>query len=470
MADQKDELRWSSSFAVTAAPTAGFLRGDKINLPQSALEQLLSASPSIPIESTATSFTAFDPSNPYSVSAARQERSFYRDTSQQLPNPLMFRLVNPGNGNAVYAGIREFSAAEGEVALSPYLMDALGIPENQLVAAGWRREEPIDLTADVPGPRITVHANHLPKGTYVRLRPLEAGYNPDDWKSLLERELRDSYTTLTKDSVLSVRGVKNEEFRFSVDKLRPDGDGICVVDTDLEVDIEPLDEDQARETMRQIMSKTLPGSASGSSGGGELDVWKSAEGQVVPGDYVDFELPSWDRTSPIIIELRQYDGEDALDLFVSPKSRLQRSLPRNIEHVFGHFSGADSTSKSITIQPSNFAMEGAEKLLIAVHSNQSFAESFADDTSIRFSLRARVGEAQIPGLGPDSRDRPPEDAQCKNCLQWVPRHTMMLHENFCLRNNVICPLCKAVFKKSSAEWQSHWHCDFDDAHGNSSTR
>ncbi|KAM0521059.1 hypothetical protein ACHAPS_006606 [Verticillium nonalfalfae] len=131
-------------------------------------------------------------------------------------------------------------------------------------------------------PRITIHAKYLPKGTYVRLRPLEAGYNPDDWKSLLERQLRQSFTTLTKDAVLAVRGVKGEQFQFLIDKFSPEGDGICVVDTDLEVDIEALNEEQARETLRQIMAQEETEGDNGSSKGGKLDIWKPIDGQVVP--------------------------------------------------------------------------------------------------------------------------------------------------------------------------------------------
>lgn len=44
---------------------------------------------------------------------------------------------------------------------------------------------------------------------------------------------------------------------------------------------------------------------------------------------------------------------------------------------------------------------------------------------------------------------------------------MVLHENFCRRNNIVCGQCKAVFKKGSEEWESHWHCDKDEAFGNS---
>ncbi|PNH28533.1 hypothetical protein VD0002_g4428 [Verticillium dahliae] len=274
--DNNPSITWSASFSVVppARSAPKDLRGDKILLPQSALEHLLAASRS-PSHPNQTFSSSRDPFNPY----ATHQSGPYHETSQ-LPNPLTFRLVNPINGNAVHAGIREFSAEEGQVALGPYLMEALGIDSSMFAS-----ESDIDSDAHATSdqskayPRITIHAKHLPKGTYVRLRPLEAGYNPDDWKSLLERQLRQSFTTLTKDAVLAVRGVKGEQFQFLIDKFSPEGDGICVVDTDLEVDIEALNEEQARETLGQIMAQEETGSANGSSKGGTLDMWKPIDVQ-----------------------------------------------------------------------------------------------------------------------------------------------------------------------------------------------
>lgn len=464
------QLKWSAQFIVLppSQTKAKDVRGDKILLPQSALEQLLAASPTPPINGAST-FTAHDPFNPF----ASPQSSAYRETSQ-LPNPLMFKLVNLANGNAVYAGIREFSAEEGQIVLGTYLMEALGISTPDFGSEG-AKEAPIDLTEDVMDyerlPQITVHAKQLPKGTYVRLRPLEAGYNPDDWKSLLERQLRESFTTLSKDSVLAVRGVKGEEFKFLVDKFAPDGDGICVVDTDLEVDIEALNEEQARETLRQIMEKTQPGSADGSSKGGEIDIWKPVEGQVVPGEYVDYELPSWNRSSPLTVEVSGIDVPESLDLFISPKSTRQRALPRDTEHVFGDFSLSQDGTKCITIQPTNIELEGAEQLLISVHGYASSAPNTAN-TPVKFTIRARSGSddstARATTTGDaDAQDHGPDEEQCKNCLKWVPKRTMVLHQNFCLRNNIVCPKCKSVFHKASPEWEAHWHCEFDSEFGDS---
>ncbi|KAF5581105.1 PRLI-interacting factor K [Fusarium pseudocircinatum] len=458
-------LRWSSALPVISpsAITTKNLRGDKILLPQSALEQLLAAALSRPSTTTARS----DPWS-YSTSDA--------DTAQQLPNPLIFRLVNPKNKNAVFAGIREFSASEGTLGLSPWLTEALGIQEDEFVSP----KEVVDLEQDtaqesermdLDGIQIKVEARQLPKGTYVRLRPLEAGYNPDDWKPLLERQLRENFTTLSKGSMLAVKGARGEEFKLLVDKVAPEGDGICVVDTDLEVDIEALDEEQARETLRRIMSAQR-GTTDGSSTGGEIDIWKAVEGQVLEGEYVDYVLPSWNKSQPLAIELTTDEDEDALDLFVTPKSSRQRALPRESVHVFGNFSPAVDGVKRIVISPTNVELEGAEQITISVHGYRH-PDTTEPPKTLQYSLRARVdlqdAKDATNGLsnGAGEQEHSPDEEQCSNCLQFVPKRTMVLHENFCRRNNIVCPKCKSVFKKGSPEWEAHWHCEKDSAFGNS---
>ncbi|KAK8030243.1 ubiquitin fusion degradation protein (Ufd1) [Apiospora rasikravindrae] len=497
MEGELPQLRWSATYAVADPANVKSIPGDKILLPQSALEEQLSAATAASSSSrTQPTHISRSRNNPYFASsrsdAINPESDPNADSwTPQLPSrkggPLTFRLVNPANGNTVHAGIQEFSAEEGDVALSPYLLDALGIDPKELSAAqdGASPEDAVDLTDDADAepkpkpttrPQITVHAKLLPKGTYVRLRPLEAGYDPGDWKSLLERQLRESYTTLTKGALLSVKGVKGEMFRFLIDKFMPEGDGICVVDTDLEVDIEALNEEQARETVRQIMAKSqkAPGTAAGSSIGHEINIWKAVEGQVVPGEYVDYELPSWDRSQPLQIELSGLqDDDDAVNLLVSPKSARQRAHPRDTEHVFGVFATTNG-SKTLLLQPTNAELDGAEELLISVHGySGSHSDSDAANSTPHFTLRVQSMAAESNAGKDDATDQAGEQAggadeeQCSNCHQWVPKRTMVLHESFCRRNNIACPQCSGVFKKDSSEWQHHWHCPHDDSHGSS---
>ncbi|PHH79585.1 hypothetical protein CDD82_2306 [Ophiocordyceps australis] len=326
--DEPSALRWSGTYALVAPPRS--LTGDKIILPQSALQQLLS------ITST---------TDPFAL----------HENTHQLPHPLTFRLVNTQNGNTVYAGIREFSSPEETLALSPFLLEALAVNPQHLAT---------ELVDDAAILQIVVHAEKLSKGTYVRLRPLEAGYNPDDWKSLLERHLRDNYTCLTRNTTLSVQGVRGETFQFLVDQIAPQGDGICVVDTDLEVDIEALNEEQARETLRQIVSTSTKHNPKDS----QLDIWKDVAGQVSPKSYADYHLASWNRTQPLTITISEIQQADSLDLFVTPRSARQRALPRDSIHVFGDFGPAKDGTKSVTIAPTNAEMEDAESISISVAS------------------------------------------------------------------------------------------------------
>lgn len=437
--ETEQPLKWSAQFALTQN-SKHRLHGDKIILPPAALEQLLSA---------ATTFVQSNGASPARYGYSDYANSLAAERQQNLPHPLMFRLVNPSNGNVAYAGIREFSASDHEIELSPFLKEALGVAELDVVA-----DDASVATA------ITVHAQSLPKGTYVRFRPLEAGYNPDDWKALLEKHMRNTFTTLTTGQILSIPSGK-DQYRFLIDKITPEGNGICIVDTDLEVDIEPLNEEQARETLKRIQAKAQK--SEGSSTGGTLSIGQVFQGHVMDGDYVDFSVKDWNRSKSIDIELNtEYPA--SIDLFASPTGPRQRALPRVDEHLFEDIS--DRPTKRICIRPTNVEMEGAETFSISVSGYPTNEPKVP--TARSFSITVNSG-AEVRTNGAAEADAPPSegDVRCKNCGQWVPGGRMFLHENFCLRNNIRCAKCSQTFQKASEKWKQHWHCEHDEAFGNS---
>lgn len=480
------ELKWTAQYTLAQPTRNTALPGDKILLPPSALEQLLSAAPVVTFDAARPHITAFDPFNPYTFNAERQARAQFQDRHQQLPHPLTFRLVNPDNGRVIHAGIREFSAEEGEIVLSSFLREALGIEAQSAQTSktgspnGSHGEDAhmvngvaemaVNGSASV---KITVHAKQLPKGTFVKLRPLEAGYDPENWKSLLEEHLRSNFTTLTNGEVLVVyggRGIggKREEFRFLVDGFKPEGDGICVVDTDLEVDIEALNEEQARETLKSIIAKRqrAPGTDEGSSVGGDIDIFKAQDGQVLEGEYVDYQLSSWDRSQGLEISLSDVDDDDDIDLFVSPFSSRQRVRPREDEFVFADVSS--HYPKRIRLQPTNVELDEAEAVWISIRAYPSDApSSMPKPFRLKVSMidpkaETTNGDADQSGVAHSA-----DEVQCKNCHQWVPKGSLFLHENFCLRNNILCPQgCGQVFQKRSPAFQNHWHCPHDTFAGN----
>lgn len=465
-----DTLKWSTQLRLASSTsTTQRLQGDKITLPQSALEQLLAAAPvvSLPNGPTRNITSAFDPFNQYTFAAEAQARTAFSEQQHQLPHPLTFRLLNPANSRAVYAGIREFSAEEGTVGLSTFLQEALGLkqasPQDSLNST--RSNTP---SHEDKWPTITVHAHSLPKGVYVRLRPLEPGYDPEDWKSLLERYLRDTFTTLTANELLTVPGARHEKFRFLVDKLEPEGEGICIVDTDLSVDIEALNEEQARETLNRKLAKLRrpANSVGGSSSGGGIKVGAQVRGQILLGDYVDYEVKEWDKGRDIEVSVEVEDDHE-VDILVSPFSNRLRSKPRLDEHLFADFDGR--SSKRLKISHTNVALEDAEMLNIAVYAHKPADESNTPTQSVSYTLS--VEPANLNTSAPDDSamdvDLSPDEVICKNCQQHIPKRTLALHEAFCYRNNVTCPHCKQVFLKNSSTWKSHWHCPHDDAFGNS---
>lgn len=485
------QISWSAKYKPTTSNTTQTLSGDKILLPASALEGILAAAPITHVNGRPNGnvngngalTSTFDPFNPYTFAAERNARAVAAggggggdiQRQQSLPHPLTFRLVNSRNGRVVFAGIREFSAAEREVGLSSFLRKALGLSLGE--ENGEHEEEEEE--------EITVHARQLPRGTYVRLRPLEAGYDPDDWKVILERYLRDHFTTLTLNEKLSVTGGRGERFEFLVDLIKPmdeaeNGDkGVCIVDTDLEVEILPLSEEQARESLRRRVEKRERiGADGGSSVGGEVKVGTQTEGegvfgQVLRGEVVDYEVSMWDRDVDLVIEMEALDdtGDEVLDLMVSPFSSRHRNRPREDEHVFAAFEA--ERVKNLVLKRTNADLEAAEKLFVAVRAWKEEGQE-QDSTPFRYNLRIypqsrESSSSQDNGAPTNGHASNPDETQCKNCKQYIPKRTLFLHENFCLRNNIACPDCGNVFQKRSPEWEAHWHCPHDSSHGNTSS-
>ena len=429
--NQHAPLKWTSQLRVTPRDRSpANLQGDKILLPPSALEQLLSAA----TVTVVSEDPGYDPSSLFNtVSYGRQGgASRVVDRHQNLPYPLTFRLVNPASGNIVYAGIREFTAEEEEIAVSGLIRQILGLE-------------------GIEDGKITVHVEELPRGTYARLRPLEAGYDAD-WKPLLERHLRNTFTTLTKGEILSIPS-GTVEYRFLVDKFVPDNSAVCIIDTDLEVDIEALNEEQARETLKKRLESTGK-----TSEGGDLDAGQEITGVIAQGDYIDYTLKKWDKGTPLRVELT---SDEDVDIYISPLSPRQRNPPRNDEHVFASVNGSP---RVVELPPTNAELDGAEQLLISAHLWKS--ENVASSASFAIAVRNNDSYSSH-GIHTEPAAPSADDAQCKNCLSWVPKRTMVLHENFCFRNNVLCPQCKSVFQKSSPAWKEHWHCPNDESYGDS---
>ena len=452
-----EKLQWSARLRVLPEAETPQLKGDRIVLPQSALEQLLAAATTVTY-GEGQSQPAFDPFNPHTFTAERQARQQTIERQQNLPHPLHFRIVNPVNGNILYSGIREFSAPEGAVGISSFVRSSLGVVDS-------------DDEAQQAGTEIslTIHLQTLPKGSFVKFRPLESGYDVEDWKAFLEQHLRDNYTSLTSGEEIAIK-TGNECFRFLVDELRPGKDAISLIDTDLEVDIEPLSEEQARENLQKLSAKSQKRgwNQEGTAAGGKLGIDTPVDGRVQTPGYVDYVIESWDRNQHLEIALLRHGDEGDIDLFVTPFGPRQRSKPREDNHTLHNVNS--SAQKSVRIARSNVAFEDAEAIFVSVRAWPYESDhSVEGGKAISFTLQVTTSDTESAEAEEMDSVVLDGEERCTNCQQSVPKRTMFLHQNYCFRNNAYCPRCHNVFLKTSDEWKSHWHCPRDDSFGNDTT-
>ncbi|ORY34570.1 ubiquitin fusion degradation protein UFD1-domain-containing protein [Naematelia encephala] len=141
-----------------------------------------------------------------------------RLTALDISGPWCFELRNPRNPsvNRTHAGVLEFIADEGIVHLPAWMMKTLNLNEG----------DPIRLTGA-----------KLPKGKLVKLQAQATDFlQVSDPKAVLESALR-NFSALSKGDIIEIT-YNSLTFEFLIMETIPEGPGISVIDTDLEVDFE----------------------------------------------------------------------------------------------------------------------------------------------------------------------------------------------------------------------------------------
>ncbi|KAI8990997.1 ubiquitin fusion degradation protein UFD1-domain-containing protein [Mycotypha africana] len=378
-------IRWSSHFVIDSNTdaTTHLDQGDKIILPQIVLEQLL------------------------------QQVGGVNGT---LPSPLTFQLKNHQLvDKVIYAGVKEFSLTNNALIQLPRWM--------------------IDFLSLHHGDHVLVKLAILPKGTYARLKPVSDAFfkNITDYRAALEAHLRQHYQTLTVNQPLSCR-YGDQAYHFKVVDLKPQ-EAVSIVDTDLEVDLDPIE--PATEAGSILSSRQSNGHGSSST---TPDIGKST---VENGDADIIIL----RDTATLPSLEFFDIAD----LSSEKEKLV---------------GITDMLSTTTDPPSSTTAF----LQVGIH-------AFVENTVVSWEVIEVDDEEEIDGTheididrsthqGQEKKEDLTGKVQCPNCHAWILKQTFVLHEGFCLRNNRVCPWgCGKVFKKDSQEFKEHWHCDQCEAVG-----
>ncbi|KAF9535251.1 ubiquitin fusion degradation protein UFD1-domain-containing protein [Crepidotus variabilis] len=136
-------------------------------------------------------------------------------TNLDLESPWMFKLRNPANPAAsTHAGVLEFIAEEGVVHLPYWMMKTLRLNEG----------DPIRITG-----------TDLPKGKFVKFQAQTVHFlEISDPKAVLEQALR-NFSALTQGDIIEI-SYNTIVFGLLVMETKPGGEGLNILDTDLEVD------------------------------------------------------------------------------------------------------------------------------------------------------------------------------------------------------------------------------------------
>lgn len=285
--------------------------------------------------------------------------------SADLPHPLIFRLSTPSC--RCYAGVKEFVSSPGEIELPGMLVERLSL--------GGETPIVVELVTDVP------------KASALTLKPLELYAQTEaDWKWFLEAKLSSAYTTLThgEDLIIEEDG---KIYKFLVSQTAP-GRTVCIVDTDLNLDVEPLDVEMAK-VIAQRREQEQP-----------VHVLHD----TVEGSKVKVEF-----TEPTLVRCNQDFAYG--DRFVSPDRYT--------------VSTAGTPIKALTVTEGYLIPLGSEPC--------------------KFEVGEESHEVEEGGV------------VCQFCGSVISKQSQFMHENFCRRNNVLCPKgCGKVFLREIPA--THWHC------------
>ncbi|GME89485.1 unnamed protein product [Ambrosiozyma monospora] len=331
-----------------------------------------------------------------------------------LPHPLIFKISSPTT--VCYAGVQEFISDEGEIKLSGLLLEKFGIINNS-------KENGSDVVSKSVSLPLQVELTHdVPKGTSLSLKPLEI-YDVTNWKWFLEAKLSSCYTTLTQGDLLHIKDENNGQiYKLEVNKTEP-SQTICVIDTDINLDVEPLDDEMAKALLekRNHLDKfeNLPLDKPLSIPVGqklrvELDDLKKDVTFVGNGDFIVSNNECIAKDSFIWSTLNS--GVKTV--------KVSRSDPNWNHTLYVIPIGSDLETASIEVRTHVDEEEDQE------NENQSSTAAVASD---------------------------PDHVICINCGSEILKSSQFMHENFCRRNNVKCSKgCNKIFLKQIPS--SHWHC------------
>ncbi|QPG77336.1 hypothetical protein FOA43_004745 [Brettanomyces nanus] len=266
----------------------------------------------------------------------------------------------------------------------------------------------------------------LPKADSLTLRPThiyDSFDNDQDWKWFLEARLTSAYTTLTQGDELIIKDVDSlgQIYRLNVTKVSP-ARTVCIVDTDINLDIEPLDIAMAKQ-MSDRQSQ-------------------NGEFQVLPLNQSTLCESSQKLKCCIPQTLRS-------------KKDLQLSIISNMDFAISsnRFSGPDSFTRCTLNSENELKLTSKDA---EFNSDNIYVIPLGSEFA-KAKFTVRIGQIGMLDSKQSHRSLDPDQMICPYCGSTIAKASKFMHENFCRRNNIRCEKgCGKVFLRKIPE--THWHC------------
>lgn len=319
-----------------------------------------------------------------------------------------------------HSGVLEFTAREGSVELPPHV---------------WSNLFSSDIV-DVP--LIEVRYVSLPKGTYAKLQPQGSGFSDiPNHKAVLETTLR-KHATLSQGDIFTVY-YGDLCYKLRVLELKP-ASSVSILETDIEVDIEGYDSTLDSDTNQHVLIPLVLG--------------KAESATVEEGMFNYYKFSIEDSMSAIIasgsmnieVKVEAETSQGDTNVYVSKHPLVFPTQHRHdwSSHEIGSkvllLGGEDPTLVAGTYSIGVFGYKGSTKYHISVALKEINMKKAGENatTSSQIDLDA---------------------VECQNCRHFISSRTILLHEAYCLRNNVLCQHegCGVVLRKEEAG--SHVHCN-----------
>lgn len=138
--------------------------------------------------------------------------------AKQMQMPYIFRISSHGGISYTHAGVQEFTTEQQYIILPEWMYEQLALDSS-----------PID-----------VAYVSLPKGRFIKLLPQSRDFlDIENPKIELEKSLRNYQVLSAGDTISLYFESEFKNIMFTVTEIDPPGEGISIVDTDLEVDFLP---------------------------------------------------------------------------------------------------------------------------------------------------------------------------------------------------------------------------------------